>query len=593
MTDFRRFPLALALLALALAGSSVPAAAQSDRDPGLIPGPMPRASRADARDGMSAEMMYRLLVGDIALQRGEPGLAARAYYEAARDLRDPKLARRATEIGLAARQRALALESARLWSELEPEAERPKQVIASLSAGGTGKGLDAGTGSLDLKLEIERVLADSAAAGQPPGDVFLQLNRLLAHEPDRMATFRLVSSLAQPYPIQPEAHFAMALAAFNTGLTDVATAASAMQSIDRALALKPGWERAALLKSEILGKRSTDEAVLYLTEFLHAQPSSRAAAAALAQFLVEKKRYAEARAVFEKLWNEDRSNLEYRFAMAALSVQMKDWVAAEALFDELKRAEYGEAGAVEIYLAQIAEETGRWQLAYERYLAVPDGERAWLAKLRAAAMLAKQGRVAEARRYLADLPAVTIEQRVQVRQAEAQLLRDAGDNTGAYAVLTQALVEQPDQPDLLYDLAMVAEKLDRIDVVEARLARLIELKPDNPHALNALGYTLVDRTKRLDEGFALIERAHNLSPDDPFILDSMGWALFRQGRLDDAEKFLRRAMTERPDAEIAAHLGEVLWAKGERGPAQELWQSQLKAAPDNAVLLETMRRLAR
>jgi len=589
MNEIRRLSFPLALLAAALSASPAPVAAQSDRFPDS-----PRASRADAPEGLSAEMMYRLLVGDIALQRGEPALAARAYFEAARDTRDPRLARRATEIGLAARQRGLALESARLWSELEPAAERPRQVIATLSAGGSGRGIDAaGTGSLDLKLEIERVLADAAASGQSPGDVFLQLNRLLATEQDRMATYRLVASLAQPYPNLPEAHFAVALAAFNTGLPDVTTSAAAMHAIDRALVLKPGWERAVLLKSEILGKRSTDEAIAYLTDYLRAQPSSKPAAAALAQFLVEKKRYAEARAVFEKLWAEDRANLEFRFAMAALSVQMKDWATAEALFEELKRAGYGDGGAADIYLAQIAEETGRWQLAFDRYRAVPEGERAWPAKLRAAAMLAKMNRIDDARRYLADLPAVTIEQRAQVRQAEAQLLRDAGDNAGAYAVLMQGLAEQPDQPDLLYDLAMVAEKLDRFDVVESRLARLIELKPDSPHALNALGYTLVDRTKRIDEGYALIERAHKIAPDDPFILDSMGWALFRLGKLDDAEKYLRRAMAERPDAEIAAHLGEVLWAKGERGPAQELWQSQLKAAPENPVLLETMRRLAR
>jgi Flp pilus assembly protein TadD len=248
---------------------------------------------------------------------------------------------------------------------------------------------------------------------------------------------------------------------------------------------------------------------------------------------------------------------------------------------------------VEYYLAQISEETGHYQQAIDRYLAVPDGERQWLAKLRVAAMMAKQNRVADARRYLADLPAVTIDQRVQVRQAEAALLRDANDNSGAYAVLAQALIEHPDTPDLLYDSAMVAEKLDKIDVAEAQLRRVVELKPDDPQALNALGYTLVDRTPRTDEGFALIEKAYKLSPEDPFILDSMGWAFYRLGKLDDAESYLRRAMTQRPDAEIAAHLGEVLWKKGDPERARQVWQSQLQTTPDNAVLLETVRRYSK
>ncbi len=187
---------------------------------------------------------------------------------------------------------------------------------------------------------------------------------------------------------------------------------------------------------------------------------------------------------------------------------------------------------------------------------------------------------------------MTLEQKVQVTQTEAQVLRDAGEFAAAFTVLTQALDAHPDEPDLLYDTAMVAEKIDKLDVAEQRLKRLIELSPENAQALNALGYTLVDRTPRTEEGRVLIEKALKLSPDDPFIQDSMGWALYRMGKLDDAETYLRRAMAARPDAEIAAHLGEVLWAKGDRTTAQEVWQSQLKATPDNALLLETVRRLA-
>ena len=542
---------------------------------------------------MSADLMYRLLVGDVALQRGEPALAARAYYEAARESREPALARRATEVALAVRQRAIAMESARLWSELDPSAARPRQIVTALAGGATGRGADSIGNDAELKVELERALAQAASSSEGVGEAFLQLNRLLAHEPDKAATLRLVRTLAQPYPNVPEAHYAVALAALNAGFADAATATAAHQAIDRALALKPRWERAVLVKAEILGRQSIAQAADYLEEFLKAEPDSKAALASLAQVRVEQKRYADARAIFQRLWDTDRGNADYQFAVAALAFQMKDWAAAEALFAELERADYGDNGVVELYLAQIAEETARYALAYERYRAVPAGDRAWPAKLRAAAMLGKLSRVDDARRYLAELPAVTVEQRREVRQAEAQLLRDAGDNAGAYAVLTQALVEFPDDPDLLYDVAMVAEKLDRLSVAEARLARLIELRPSSAQALNALGYTLVDRTPRIDEGLALIERALALAPDDPFILDSMGWAHFRLGKLDDAEKYLRRALAERPDPEIAAHLGEVLWVKGERVRAEEVWQSQLKEAPENPVLLETMRRLAR
>jgi tetratricopeptide (TPR) repeat protein len=580
-------------LAFALLFGAVPrfAIAQSDSPAAAAPADdMAKAAPTRPAAALTADLMYRLLIGDIALQRGESALAARAYYEAAREAKDPLLARRATEIAVAARQRGLAVEAAKLWSELDPAAERPKQVITA--AGGTsgGKGVELADG--ELKAQIEKALVQAAATPAALADAFLQLNHLLAQEPDRAATYKLIAALAAPYPNVPEAHFAVALAALNTGLKDIGTRAAATRAVDQALALKPGWDRAVLLKSEILGSDSPAAAIDYLTAVVKADPAARAAWGALAQLYVEQKRYAEARAVFQRLWDQDKSAREYEFGIAALSVQMKDWTSAEKLLQDLKSANYGENGIVEFYLAQVAEESGRFDLAIERYRTLPEGERAWQGRLRIATVMGKQKRVDEARKYLHDLPVVTLEQKIQVRQAEAQLLRDAGDNAGAFAVLTQALDDHPDDPDLLYDTAMVAEKLDKIDIAEMRLKRLIELAPENAQALNALGYTLVDRTPRAAEGYALIEKALKLSPEDPFIQDSMGWALFRMGKLDDAETYLRRALAGRPDAEIAAHLGEVLWAKGDRAMAREVWQSQLKSTPDNQLLIETVRRLA-
>jgi len=575
--------------------AAIPAAVGAQPSlPGIAPYSTPTPALRDDNSGLSADVFYRLLLGDVAMQRGETSLAARAYFEAAREARDPRIAKRAAEVALAARMRGLAQESAKLWSALDPAAERPKQILAALAAGSTGgKPQAEGAFDADLKVRLEKVISDAALSERGPGEVFLELNRFFGESQDRRQTFELIRELAKPYPKTPEAHFAVALAAYSGGVPEGSPDNTAMEEVDRALALKPDWERAALLKTELLTRRKPGEATAYLAIFVAANPDARAAAGALAQLYVEDKRYGEARAVFQRLWDGDRSAREFEFGVAVISMQMKDWDTAESLFRDLKRANYGENGSVELYLAQISDENGRYQEAIERYKAVPEGERAWLAKLRVAAMMAKLGNVADARKYLSGLPVVTIEERVQVRQAEAQLLRDANDNDGAYAVLAAALKEFPDSAELLYDTAMVAEKLDRLDDAESRLRRVVELKPDDAQALNALGYTLVDRTPRVSEGFALIEKANKLAPNDPFILDSMGWALFRLGKYADAETYLRRAMKTRPDAEIAAHLGEVLWAKGEHDRAQELWQSQLKTSPDNPVLLETVRRLAR
>jgi tetratricopeptide (TPR) repeat protein len=583
MFPHRSHPLARLALSVALllgaAGTGYDAVAQKAP---VVPPPVAPVAPATISPPLTAEIVYRMLVGDIALQRGAPALAARAYYEAARDSQDAQIARRATEVALFARQRDLALEAARLWSKLDPSADRAKQMVVTLSQPGSGG---------DIKAELERVLAEAGADSKTLADAFVQLNQALAAQADKTVVYRLIVELAKPYPAVAEAQFAVALAGYNTGLSDLEITAASIRAADRALELKPGWERAALIKADLLAKTSPEGAIRYLNGFLASVPESRAATGALAQLYVEQKRYGEARALFQRLLDEDKSDRDIQFAVAAISVQMKDYATAERMFEELRSAGV-DPGAVAFYLGQIAEETKRYDAAIARYREVTDGERAWIATLRIATVLAKKGDIEGARRYLASLKPENRERGIEVRQAEAQVLRDAGDYKGAYAVLSSALAAEPNSVELIYDVAMVAEKLDRLDEVESRLTRLIELRPDNPQALNALGYTLVDRTPRTAEGLKLIEKALTLAPEDPSILDSMGWAHFRMGNLGDSEKFLRRALADRPDPEIAAHLGEVLWAKGERDRAKEVWQSQLKETPDNALLLETVRRLA-
>jgi tetratricopeptide (TPR) repeat protein len=556
----------------------------------------PAASRvpadAGSGEGLTPELFYRILLGDVALQRGDVGLAARAYLEAARDAQDPRLARRSTEIAITGRLRSQAQEAARLWSALDPSAERPRQIIAALASGESTAQL-ADPATEDLRTRLERLLQEASASGQGVGEVFLQLNRAFAQQSDKQAVLALIRDIAKPYGKAPEAHFAVALAAYNAMGDDPEIGAEALREIDAALGLRPDWERGALLKSEILGRRLPGDAIGYLESFLKAQPTSKPVAGALAQLYADQKRYADARAVLQKLLDREPDSPELMFGVAAVALQMKDYAGAEALLLKLKAGNYGEPGVVDLYLAQVAEETKRYDDAIARYKAITEGDRAWLAKLRIGALYGKQKKIEEGRRWFADLPAVTLEQRVQVRQGEAQMLREAGDDAGALRTLQLALVEFPDTPDLIYDLAMVAEKLNQVEEAQRHLTRLVELKPDDAQALNALGYTLVDRTSRTQEGYELIEKAHKISPADPFILDSLGWALFRLGRLPEAESYLRRALAERPDAEIAAHLGEVLWAKGDREMARAIWQPQLESNPDNAVLKETVRRLAR
>src|SRR5581483_355893 len=205
-------------------------------------------------------------------------------------------------------------------------------------------------------------------------------------------------------------------------------------------------------------------------------------------------------------------------------------------------------------------------------------------------VMAKQGKLDDARAYLRRVAAEHPDEEAQVTVAEAQLLRDANRVRDAYDVLGEALKKDPDQPDLLYDYALTAERLQRYDVLEDKLRKLMEVKPDHAHAYNALGYSLVERNTRLPEAKKLIQRALELAPDDSFIVDSMGWLLYREGDLKGAAQELRRAYSGRPDPEIGAHLGEVLWMMGERDQAKQVWQESLKASPDNETLIKTIER---
>src|SRR5206468_9806492 len=277
-----------------------------------------------ASEGLSPDLFCRRLLGDVALQRGDGALAARAYLDAAREAQDVRIAKRATEIALSSRQRVIAQEAAKLWSSLDPAAERPKQVLAAL-AGGNDRDVEASGGDEDLKLRLSRLLADTAVSGGGVGDAFLQINRLFSQQSDKKAVYRLIRELAQPYPSSPEAHFAVALAGLNVAGDDAAIASAALAEVDRALELRPDWERAALLKAELITKRSPDAAIKYLQEFVASQPTSKAAAGALAQFYVEQKRYGDARDVLQKLWDDDKSSRDLEFGVATISLQMKDY----------------------------------------------------------------------------------------------------------------------------------------------------------------------------------------------------------------------------------------------------------------------------
>jgi len=566
-------PLSIVLLAFSLS-----ACAQNPSPVIKAPSPVIKAPAPvpmpPARQGLTPQIMYQLLLGEIASQRGNLKLSAEVYADLVTRTRDARVAQRATELALHARQPQLALRNARLWREYDPGSIKAAQTLASLLIG-VGRAKEA-------RPHLEAWLQSGDAA-----EIFQQLHGFLARQKDKQAVLALVEDLAASYPALPEAWFALGQAAMQAGNADKAVA-----SLDEALRLRPAWQAAALFKAQVLLQARGNVAALhYLDTFLAEHPAARDVRLAYAKQLARAERFDDARAQFERLRQEQPDNPEHHFAIGLVALQTRDLAEAERSFLRALELGHGDAGSARFFLGQLAEARDELTPALNWYREV-DGGRHWLdAQLRAAIMMARLGRLEDARAWLREVVAGSDAERLRVVRAEAHILRDAHDHAAVFQVLSDALAAHPDAPELLYDRAMAAEKLDRLDVLERDLRRLIEIKPDYAHAYNALGYTLADRTDRIEEALQLLEIALRLAPDDPYILDSMGWALFKASRNVEAIDYLRRAFAARPDPEIAAHLGEALWQQGERDEARRIWQGALQLHPDNEVLRETTSRL--
>ena len=542
----------------------------------LAPGPADRTALPNQE--LTENLLYEFLLAEIAIQRGNAALSAQAYVDLAKRTRDPRIARRATEVAaLYARMNNAAIDAATVWHETEPGSARALEALA---------GLLVAAGRYDEALpNLKKLLTGSA---NDPANGFTQLSRTLANAQDKQAALKLVRSLAADYPKLAEAHFAVARAAVNAGDERVA-----LEEARKAGQLRPDWEAAVLLEAQLLQKASADQAASLLGGYLKKYPAARETRLAYARLLVAQKRFGEARAEFQKLMAGVPDSTDAAFAVALLSLQLKDYDAAEKYLRSLIESPYRDKDGVRLYLGQVAEERKNLPEALRWYGEVGEGEQYVQAQIRYGQVLARQGKLDEARVRLQQAAAKNSQQRVQLILAEAQLLRDANQPKTAFDLVGQALDRVPNNPELLYDYAMLAEKIERVDILEASLRKLIAIRPEHAHAYNALGYSLADRNQRLPEARELIEKALQLAPDDSFIIDSMGWVLFRMGNLKDSLGYLRRAFAGRPDPEIAAHLGEVLWAMGERAEAERVLGDATRESPDNEALANTIKRLKR
>jgi Flp pilus assembly protein TadD len=568
------FAAGLAAAFLVLGGAYAQQAQDDDDSPAGTAGIAQKPPARLPAQELTRQLLYEFLLGEIAGRRGSEGLAAQTFVDLAKRTRDPRVARRAVEMSKAARMPQQALEAARIWTETDPESAFAQQEMAILLV--SQKRVN------EAEPYLARLLGASATAAP---NLFMQLARLLAINPDTKANLRVAQRLAAKHDALPQAHFAVAQSA--QAANDEALA---LAEIRRAAALRPDWDLAALYEAQLLQRRSPGEAVKRLGGYLQKYPDSRDVRLNYARMLVLDKRHPEARAEFARIQERYKDDADAIYAVGVLAFQVKEYGIAEANMKRLLDMGYRDPNAARYTLGQIAEERKDWGKAIDWYGTIQRGEYALSSRVRTANAIAKQGKLDDARAYLRAVKAAGEPQRVQLLVAESQLLRDANQHGAAFDLLGEALTKTPDNPELLYDQALTAEKLDRFDVLESNLKRLIQIRPDHAHAYNALGYSFADRNIRLTEAKQLIEKARARAPNDYYIIDSMGWVLYRMGDLKGAAEQLRHAWGGRPDGEIGAHLGEVLWQLGERDEARRIWQEALKTSPDNETLQKTLKR---
>ncbi|WP_236199308.1 MULTISPECIES: tetratricopeptide repeat protein [Pseudomonas aeruginosa group] len=532
------------------------------------------AAQKDQKYGsFSEDTMYSLLTAELAGQRNRFDIALANYVEQAKETRDPGVAERAFRIAeyLGADQEAL--DTSLIWAKAAPD-NLDAQRAAAIQLARTGQ------------YDESMVYMEKVLNGQ--GDTHFDFLALSAAETDpdtRAGLLQSFDRLLKKYPDNGQLLFGKALLLQQDGRPQ-----EALHLLEDNSASKhdvaPLLLRARLLQSM---KRS-DEALPLLKAGIKEHPDDKRVHLAYARLLVEQNRLEDAKAEFSALVEQFPDDDDLRFSLALVCLEAQAWDEAKVYLQELVERD-SHVDSAHFNLGRLAEEQKDPETALKEYALVGPGNDFLPAQLRSTEILLDQKRYDDASRRLAETRDRQPDYAIQLYLIEAEGLSNRDQVDRAWSVIQQGLKQFPDDLNLLYTRSMLAEKRNDLAQMEQDLRLIIQREPDNAMALNALGYTLADRTTRYSEARDLIQKAHALNPDDPAILDSLGWVNYRLGNLSEAETYLRKALERFPDHEVAAHLGEVLWAQGKQSEARKVWATALQSQPDSAVLRDTMLRL--
>ncbi len=577
------FSLPCAVLAAVLCASD-PSLVQALTDPATPPAePLPVPTSAPVTDidatlkaktpGLNAAEVYAILAGEIAGRRGEMGVAFSHYLKAAQLTRSSKLAELAVRTAISSKDYPSAEQGVRLWLELAPDAPAAHQLAALLRLESDDR-----EGALIHLVRFVELTEGTDAS------VYGKVASIIERAPNPERRLPLMQALVEHFPQSADAQQALAILAASASRFEIATAAAR-----RALELRPNWDQPrTFLVKLLLAQDKRDEARQMLETFVGQNPDDQSLRMLYGQFLVEEQAFSDAREVFEHILIQHPDAPDVLFAVGVLSLQLNDPNSARIYFTRLYDTGERKDEAA-FYLGQAAERAQDVHAALTWYEKVTDFKFSD-AQVRIAFLRAKSGEVKRAREILQQLRGSSPEDAVALYLIEAEILNEVGQADEATAVFNTALEIYPDDSGLLYARALHAVERGQLTLAEKDFTRLIAADPGNADALNALGYTLADRTDRYGEAKTYIEKAYAIKPDEPAILDSMGWVNYRLGDYDAALGYLRRALDKLDDGEIAAHLGEVLWTMGRQTDAWKVWDAALQTHPGHAYLQEVTAR---
>lgn len=529
----------------------------------------------EANTAIDPDVMFMLLAAEIAGQREQYDVALEGYMEAAKRVNDPRFAERAAVIAMYMKDSPKTQEAVSLW--LKQDAKNlTARKIAALSALRSGD-KQAAVEHLSILLKTEPANFENT---------LLELSSVLQKEGKLDVVYDTLTALSLQQPNQAVIYFVQSLLAMQ-----VKNGALAEQQIQKALRIQPDWDKALILQAQIaMLSGDTNKAKTAIKNASLKYPNNEKIKKLLAQVLIKTENYKEAGEIYQQLIAANPKDTDSKLTLGLVYLQLNQDNQAEDIFNQLLE-QPDLANQANFYLGKIEEKRGATDKALVWFDKVTDGDFAFDAAIEAVSLLAKDQQFDAANARLSTLANRFPKQKLRILLIQAETYSQQKQYQKAFDLLTTALAEQPDQQELLYTRALIAEHLNKKEVLEKDLKQILAKDPDNVEALNALGYSLLDDPKRYAEAEIYLQKAFKLRPDEAVIMDSYGWLQFKMGRTEVALGYLQRAYAKQQENEIAAHIAEVLWALGRKEEAKKLFDKVIKDAPEDEYLLDFQQRI--